>query len=271
MSGLKVITVTSGCEAFAWNRSDVLEFGNAVKSYVSTTVALCLTAAIWDSDVQDKEQQKTCSVWQDNTEWFVKCAVNDPDFEHCKEESTVLVDNRAITAMVTYAKSNDINAFVISSAHRLLDTLPMHRNFHLFNFALPVRQGVSAKDKPRRSIRLREPRYHNWSSSESGRKMVTAEWSAGSEAEQVETKDIVVAAEHPAKSGVAKTSSKPADSATNKPVSAWRWRSSSSPTAATEGSKHSPRQGAKKPIKEASAPSSDMTPSAPSVNDEGAT
>ncbi|KAH7973699.1 hypothetical protein HPB49_004021 [Dermacentor silvarum] len=124
------------------------------------------------------------------------------------------------------------------------------------------------KSKQRRSIRLRQTGAHDWASRESGWKTVTVEKSARSETEQMETEDTVVVAEHLTKSGVVKLSSKPADSATNMPVVAWRWASSNSPPAGTEQSNESPREEAKKTIKESSSPSSDMASSAPSINDE---
>ncbi|XP_049513638.1 uncharacterized protein LOC125940934 [Dermacentor silvarum] len=191
-------------------------------------------------------------------------------YDKCKQEEMVLVDNATIRTLVTYAKSKSINAFIIRRAEILVETLFLNRSFHLLNFTL-TSQGVPAKYTPQRGIQQRQPGADDWGSDESGGKTVTATSSAEPETKQVETEVTVVAAEHHAKSGVAKkASSKPADSATNIPASSWRNGSSSSPTAGTEDSKKSPREETKNPIKQASTPSSDMATSAPSSNDEEA-
>lgn len=173
-----------------------------------------------------------------------------------------------------YAKSKDINAFAIRTANHLVVThlLDSQLRRNLLNFTLPSRQGVQAMDTPQRSIQLRQPGAYDWASSESGEKTVTVDSSEGSETEQVETEVTVMAAEHQAMSGVEKASSKPADWATNIPMSAWRRGSSSSrKTGKGEGSKKSPREESKKPaIQEAPTPSNEMAHSASSVNDEGA-
>lgn len=268
IKGLELITVTPECEADVWNETNVLVFANAINSNVEKEIALSLSAAIWKYSIPAKEATDNCSGWADSTTDIVACVNRGQRYEQCRVQGMVLVDNDNIAALVKYARSKDMNAFCIHSAERILDTLPLNRKFHLLNFTKPSRQLMPRKSKQRRSIRLRQTGAHDWASRESGWKTVTVEKSARSETEQMETEDTVVVAEHLTKSGVVKLSSKPADSATNMPVVAWRWASSNSPPAGTEQSNESPREEAKKTIKESSSPSSDMASSAPSINDE---
>ncbi|XP_049513978.1 uncharacterized protein LOC125941089 [Dermacentor silvarum] len=258
MKEVKVITVTPECEAFSWNQTSALAFANSIRSRVGKPVALSLSAAMWKA-TQDKAGEEVCSDWTDSTSVIMGCVNQGKPLERCRAGKTTVVDNVTIVTMVNYARSKDLNAFCIRSAQIIEQTLALKLQFHLLNFTLPSRQGIPLKETRQRSIQLGQPGAHDWASCESGEKTVPVDSSSESEVELVETEDTVVATEHHVKSGVVKkASSKPADSASSLPVSAWRGGPSSSSAAGTEGSNESPTEKAQNPIKKAPAPSSDM-------------
>ncbi|XP_075526349.1 uncharacterized protein LOC142558071 [Dermacentor variabilis] len=190
--GLDVVAITPRCEAFSWNRSDVLALANSINRQVRIAIALTFSAAIWQTSSQDKAEQDECSAWTDST-LFMMERLNDGVFGPLEGHSMAFEDNDTITALVNYSRHQGINAFCIRNAHMIVHTLPLHLQFHLLNFTLPP---MPAKNRRPSSILLEQRGLDDSARSGSGFPAVRASSITGVDAEPVVSGIFVGTTEH---------------------------------------------------------------------------
>ncbi|XP_075524639.1 uncharacterized protein LOC142557006 isoform X1 [Dermacentor variabilis] len=189
--GLEALVVTSECEGETWKEPKTLAYVHAVKTKTTLAVALSVTAAVWSKENQGNVGGK-CAVWQDSTPLFMRCLEIEP-FDGCRKSGFKLVENETLAEVVTYAKAMRMNTFAILSAHKLVSTAVLNRQFHLLKFSLPH---MPAMDRLPESIPLRKLGCDDAAPRESALIAVRASSITVSDAESVETGMAVEAIEH---------------------------------------------------------------------------
>ncbi|XP_054922032.1 uncharacterized protein [Dermacentor andersoni] len=131
-----------------------------------------------------------------------------------KDTGVSMVDNDVIAALANYARHQDINTFCIRDAHRIMQTLPLKRQFHLLNFSLPQKP---ANNRLPPSTLLPQPGLHDSAPIGSGLPAVKASSITGFDAEAVGSGISVEVTEHRDVSGLAMASSSKSGKRSKKP------------------------------------------------------